>query len=88
MKVKPVDNVFGADWSTAQYLGDGVYMRDFTDITGIASVALRVDRHQETDKEHHCIVVIEDSMWEDMARAGKAILVRQANLREFLGKKP
>ena len=87
MKVKPVDNVFGADWSTAQYLGDGVYMRDFTDITGIPSVALRVDRHQETAQEHHCIIVIEDSMWEDMARAGKVILAGQADLRKHLNEK-
>ena len=35
-----IDHVYGMDWGDARYVGDGVYIRDCTDYSGIPAVAL------------------------------------------------
>jgi len=72
-----IDNVFGMDWSDAQYIGDGVYIRDATDHLGVPAIALRTDRGFE-----HQIIVFESSDFHDMVRYGSEILARASGRTE------
>ena len=90
-----IDNVFGMDWTESQYVGDGVYVMDSTDKTGIPSVAIRTDRTAPNErhaipfekgsfnfgKEQHHVIIFEDRLFEDLVRMGRGILDKQQNLR-------
>ena len=75
------DTVFGEDWGDntgTQYIGDGVYIRDWTDWTGIPSVALRTDRGNGSN-----VIVLEQKDFNTMVKIGQAAFAYQANLRQF-----
>ena len=74
-----IDEVFGMDWAEARYIGDGVYMLDSSDHTGIPSVAIRTDR-----EFRHFVIVLEDNVFEDMVKVGQAMLARQMNMRRAI----
>ena len=69
-----IDNVFGMDWSDAQYIGDGVYIRDATDHLGIKAVAIRTDR----EWQHH-VIVLEAKVFSTFVEMGDAYFGRKSS---------
>ena len=61
-----IDHVFGMDWGDARYVGDGVYIRDCTDYSGIPAVALRTDRENQ-----HFVIVLEAEFFDYVVRIGQ-----------------
>lgn len=76
----PIDNVLGMDWTEARYIGDGVYMKNASEHTGIPSVALRTDR----EDSHMDVIVLEDSVFDELVRAGQAAIAYEYNRRRAL----
>ena len=64
-----IDHVFGMDWGDARYVGDGVYLRDCTDYSGIPAVALRTDRENQ-----HFVIVLEAEFFDYVVRTGQELL--------------
>ena len=64
-----IDHVFGMDWGDARYVGDGVYLRDCTDYSGIPAVALRTDRDNQ-----HFVIVLEAEFFDYVVRTGQEML--------------
>ena len=73
------DKVLGLDWREARYIGDGVYMADSSDLTGIPSIALRTDRKHG----HQDVIVLEDSVFNELVHAGQALFTFIANKRRI-----
>ena len=71
------DRTLNLDWSSAQYVGGGVYVLDSTHRTGTPSVALRADRGEE---QH--VILMEKRVFEVMARYGEVTLTRQDALQD------
>lgn len=69
--MNPIDDVFGMDWTDSTYLGDGVYLKDSSERTGINSVALRTDRNMGAT---HQVIVLEDGVFADLMHEGKKML--------------
>ena len=65
------DQVFGMDWSDAEYIGDGVYIREASDSMGIRSVALRTDRNE--GRTHH-VIVLEDMVFQELMDRGTEMI--------------
>ena len=68
-----IDNIHGMDWGDAQYIGDGVYLRDCTDKIGIPSVALRTDRFVD-GRDQHFVIVLDLEVFNDFVHYGTKML--------------